>query len=198
MRYRSILKQMDCIKNEIIKYIELNLTQKRLRHTYSVASEAVKLAERYGCDTKKAELAAFCHDMFRSKPAGDLDMYVKELGLPQKLLENVNLSHGKVAAEMMKRRYHIDDKDMINAVAFHTTGRKGMSVLEKIIFLADAIEPGRNYPGVEEMRKTAYTDLDKACIMSLERTVQYVRDRGEYLDPDTEDALNDLKEKQNL
>ena len=189
---------MDCIKNEIIKYIELNLTQKRLRHTYSVASEAVKLAERYGCDTKKAELAAFCHDMFRSKPAGDLDMYVKELGLPQKLLENVNLSHGKVAAEMMKRRYHIDDKDMINAVALHTTGRKGMSVLEKIIFLADAIEPGRNYPGVEEMRKTAYTDLDKACIMSLERTVQYVRDRGEYLDPDTEDALNDLKEKQNL
>ncbi|MFR4798348.1 MAG: HD domain-containing protein, partial [Lentihominibacter sp.] len=89
-------------------------------------------------------------------------------------------------------------KDMIIAVAFHTTGRKGMSVLEKIIFLADAIEPGRNYPGVEEMRKTAYTDLDKACIMSLERTVQYVRDRGEYLDPDTEDALNDLKEKQNL
>lgn len=189
---------MDCIKAEIIKYIETNLTEKRLRHTYSVAAEAVRLAEKYGCDTQKAELAALCHDMFRSKPARELDMYVKNFGLPEKLLGNVNLSHGKVAAEMMKREYHIDDDDMINAVSFHTTGRKGMSVLEKIIFLADAIEPERNYPGVEEMRKIAYVDLDRACISSLERTVKYVGDKGEYLDPDTADALNDLKEKQSL
>ena len=82
--------------------------------------------------------------------------------------------------------------------SFHTTGRAGMSKLEKIIFLADAIEPGRNYPTVDEIRKLAYVDLDEACIASMERTVQYTRKKGEYLDPDTIDALNDLKEKRNV
>ena len=113
-------------------------------------------------------------------------------------MDNANLSHSKVAAEIMKRDYGIEDEDMINAVSFHTTGRAGMSRLEKIIFLADAIEPGRNYPSVEETRRLAYIDLDKACISSLERTVEYIRGKGEYLDPDTVNALNYLKEKQDL
>ena len=73
-----------------------------------------------------------------------------------------------------------------------------MSLLEKIVFLADAIEPGRNYPTVEETRKLAYLDLDRACISSLERTIEYINKKGEYLDPDTVDALEDLKEKRNL
>ncbi len=189
---------MDCIKNRIIEYIGKNLTEKRLAHTYAVAREAVKLAERYGADSDKAELAALFHDMFRSIGAGAVNMYVRHLGLPVRLIDNPNLAHSKIAAEIMKRDYHIQDEDIINAVSFHTTGRAGMSKLEKIIFLADAIEPGRNYPTVDEIRKLAYVDLDEACIASMERTVQYTRKKGEYLDPDTIDALNDLKEKRNL
>lgn len=190
--------QYDKARKEIIEYIEKNLKPHRLEHTYSVASEAVKLAERYGADTDKAELAALFHDMFRSTPVQVLDMYVRQLGLPKRIIDNPNLSHGKIAAAVMKKDYGIEDEDMINAVAYHTTGRAGMSKLEKIIFLADAIEPGRNYPTVEETRSMAYVDLDRACISSLERTVEYIREIGEYLDPDTLNALGDLKEKLEL
>lgn len=189
---------MGCIRSKIIEYIEHNLKEKRLKHTYSVAEEAVRLAEKYGEDCERAEFAALFHDMFRSTPVTVLNMYVRHLGLPDRLMDNANLSHSKVAAEIMKRDYGIEDEDMINAVSFHTTGRAGMSRLEKIIFLADAIEPGRNYPSVEETRRLAYIDLDKACISSLERTVEYIRGKGEYLDPDTVNALNYLKEKQDL
>ena len=175
---------MDCTKDRITEYIEQHLKAKRLKHTYSVAEEAVKLAKKYGEDPQKAEFAALCHDMV--------------FGLPERLAGNVNLSHGKVAAELLKRKYGVTDEDIINAVSFHTTGRAGMSTLEKIIFLADAIEPGRDYPSVEKLRKTAYTDLDRACMDSLAGSVEFVKSKCEYLDPDTVDALNYLKEKQNL
>lgn len=186
---------MDYIKSKITEYIEQNLKKKRLIHTYSVAEEAKKLAEIYGESQQKAEVAALCHDMFRSASAETLNMYIKQFGLSQRLINNVNLAHSKVAAEIMKREYDIKDNDLINAVSFHTTGRAGMSTLEKIIFLADAIEPNRKYPGVEETRRLAYIDLDKACISSLKRTIEYIKTKGEYLDPDTVNALNDLKEK---
>ena len=103
----------------------------------------------------------------------------------------------KQLMELANVVYGIVDEDILNAVSYHTTGRAGMSKLEKIIFLADAIEPGRNYPTVEEIRKLAYIDLNKACISSLERTVEYIKGIGEYLDPDTINAINDLKEKLN-
>lgn len=185
----------DSLKNEITAYIEKNLKEKRLKHTYSVAAEAVKLAELYGEDVQKAELAALFHDMFRSTPVSVLNMYIRQLGLPKNIMDNPSLSHGKIAAVVMKRDYGIEDEDILNAVSYHTTGRAGMSKLEKIIFLADAIEPGRNYPTVEETRQLAYIDLDLACINSLERTVEYISGIGEYLDPDTINAIKDLKEK---
>ena len=195
---RSRPTGFDDLKNEIKRYIENNLNEKRLKHTYSVVSEAKKLAAHYGEDPQKAEIAALFHDMYRSTPVSVLNMYVRQLGLPKNIMDNANLSHGKIAAVIMKRDYGIEDEDILNAVAYHTTGRAGMSTLEKIIFLADAIEPGRNYPTVEETRRLAYIDLNKACISSLERTVEYIKGIGEYLDPDTINAINDLKEKTNL
>ena len=188
----------ELLKKEIEEYIGKNLNEKRLKHTYSVAEEAVKLAKRYGADAGKAELAALFHDMYRSTPVAVLNMYIRQLGLPKRVMDNPNLSHGKIAAVIMQRDYGIEDEDILNAVAYHTTGRAGMSLLEKIIFLADAIEPGRKYPMVDEIRRLAYIDIDKACISSLERTVEYIKGIGEYLDPDTLNAINDLKENINL
>ena len=96
---------------------------------------------------------------------------------------------------MSRDIFGIDDEDILNAIAYHTTGRAGMSTLEKIIFLADAIEPGRHYLGVEEIRKVAETDLDGACILSLARTIEHVRDeKGWYLHPATVEAKEYLEE----
>lgn len=195
---RDAAGRYDAVKAQIKPYIEKHLTAHRLRHTYSVAEEAKKLAGRYNGDAEKAELAALFHDMFRSAPVAVLNRYVKQFGLSKELMDRPNLSHGKIAAVAMENDYHIDDMDLINAVSFHTTGRAGMSKLEKIIFLADAIEPLRQYPAAAEIRKLAYIDLDRACISSLSGTIGYLKERGEYLDPDTQNALNDLKEKLNL
>ncbi len=95
----------------------------------------------------------------------------------------------------MKRDFDIEDDDIINAVSYHTTGRAGMSLLEEIIYLADAIEPNRAYPGVEKLRETAQTDLDKACLLSLSNTIDFVRSSGKYLDEETILAKEYLERK---
>ena len=176
---------MDYIKKKISDHIEKNLSEKRRIHTEGVRKTAVMLAEKYGEDVDKAEVAALCHDMYRGINIDLLNDYVNQLGLDKKYLDNPNLAHGKIAAVMIKKEYGIDDQDIINAVSFHTTGRAGMSELEKIIYLADASEPGRDYPSVKQLREAVDRGLNEALIMSLERTIEYVRQQGHFLDEDT-------------
>lgn len=187
-------------KKRIIEYIERNMTEKRRIHTYAVAKEAMTLAQRYGEDVEKAELAALFHDFFRGASERSLNAYVRQLGLASAYLDNVNLAHSKVAAHIMERDYHIQDRDIINAVSYHTTGRAKMSKLEKIIYLADAIEPNRVYPGIDEIRVLADQDLDKACLKSLEHSIDYIKSRGFYLDQDTVKArdclIDEIKRKE--
>lgn len=192
---------MDSISN-IREYIDKNLSEKRKTHTYDVCSTAVRLAEKYGCDVSKAETAALLHDLYRGTPVSVLNYHVTHLGLDKKYLDNANLSHGKIAAEMIQKTFGVDDPDIINAVSFHTTGRPDMSLLEKIIYISDAMEPGRNYPGVDDIRKAAEEDIDKACLLSLSRTIDYVTSGGNYLDEDTvkakkyfQDIITDKGEK---
>ncbi|MBR5516403.1 MAG: bis(5'-nucleosyl)-tetraphosphatase (symmetrical) YqeK [Firmicutes bacterium] len=175
---------MDSIE-KIKAHIEKNFSEKRKAHTYGVVDTAIKLAEKYGCDVYKAELAALFHDLYRSMPINVLNYHVKHLELDKKYMDNSNLSHGKIAAIMIQRDFGISDEDIINAVSYHTTGRPNMSLLEKIIYIADAVEPNRNYPGVDELRRVVKEDLDKAIYMSLSRTIDYVSSEGNYLDEDT-------------
>ena len=183
-------------KDSIINYIEKNLSDKRRVHTYAVRDTALKLAEHYGESIEKAEIAALCHDMYRGMKDKVLNMYVRELGHPDKYMDNPNLAHGKIASIMIQREYDITDEDIINAVSFHTTGRAGMSKLEKIIYLADTIEPNREYPGVKEIRELAFIDLDKALLRSMENTIDYIEQRGFYLDKETIEARDYLLGKE--
>lgn len=160
------------IRQRIEAYIEGHLKPSRLLHTRGVVLEAAKLADRYGADGEKAQLCALFHDACR---------------------EAGNLEHGVLAAQLMIQDYGIEDPDMINAVRYHTTGREGMSLLEKILYLADAIEPSRSYPGVEELRRAAYENLDGACLLAMERSVRYVQDRDLTLDVNTVKALEYIK-----
>ncbi|MEG2323261.1 MAG: bis(5'-nucleosyl)-tetraphosphatase (symmetrical) YqeK [Anaerovoracaceae bacterium] len=172
---------MDSINN----YIKANVSKKRLAHIYGVAATAKVLAVRYGADEKKAETAALFHDMCKGMTTEKLNEYVVKFNLDKKYIDNKNLSHGKVAGELMKRDFHVYDEDVINAVKYHTTGRKNMSLLEKIIYLSDAIEPERDYPTVETIRKMAQEDLDKACLTSMNRSIEYIKSKGDHLDEDT-------------
>ncbi len=183
----------DSLKESIAAYIEKNASEKRKIHTEGVRQTAIKLAEKYGSSDEilkqKSELAALFHDMYRGVSTDILNYYVKHLGLDEKRYkDNANLAHGKIAAAVMMREYGITDDDLLNAVSFHTTGRPGMSLLEKIIYIADAIEPNRNYPGVDELRMSAERDIDLACLQSLTNTITYVRGENKYLDEDTINA----------
>ncbi len=183
-------------KERIEEYLERSLSEKRKRHTYAVALEAVNLAKRYGADQEKAELSALFHDMYRGKPIELLDDMVREFDLDPCYIGNSNLAHGKIAAIIMERDYGITDRDILNAVSYHTTGRAGMSLLEKVVYLADAIEPGRRYPGVDELRKLAYDNLNKACIKAMCRSISYIQSRGMELDRDTLRAKKQLMEEE--
>ncbi|MBQ9016413.1 MAG: nicotinate-nucleotide adenylyltransferase [Firmicutes bacterium] len=178
-----------------LAYIREHLKESRLAHTCRVADTAVTLARRFGADPAKAETAAIFHDMAKNMSAEEMNEQIRSFGLDEKYIDNPNLAHSKIARCLMVRDFGITDEDILNAVAYHTTGRAGMSLLEKVVFLADAIEPGRSYPSAEEIRRIADTDLDRACLCMLERTVAYLKKKGARIDTDTTDALAYLKDK---
>lgn len=177
-------------------YIRTHLKQSRYEHTLRVRDEAIRLAKRFGADPAKAETAAIYHDMAKNLPQEEMNACVRAFGLEEKYLDAPNLAHSKVAAGMMRRDFGINDPELLNAVSSHTTGRAGMGLLEKIVFLADAIEPGREYPSVDAIRALATEDLDSACICLLERTIAYLEEKGAAIDPDTEETLRYLRESE--
>ena len=178
----------ECIA-KIEEYMEFELTEKRIRHTEGVVETALKLAEKYGADPDKALLAAKCHDVCRKWDDERMNAFVTLNQLGDQYMNNINLSHSKAAAHVAKMAFRISDEDILNAISYHTTGRAGMSLLEKIIFIADAVEPNRDYPGVEALREAVWEDLDKACLMSLKGTREYVLSQGTELDGDTQEAI---------
>lgn len=183
------------LKAKILEYIRNNLKESRLQHTYRVAETAVAMARREGADVRKAEIAALLHDCARNLPPEKLNSLVEELGLPDRYRDNVNLSHSKVGAAFAGRLFNIDDREILDAISYHTTGRCRMTTLEKIVFLADAIEPGRDYPGVEAIRDAAEESLDRGCLKSLEGTIEFLKAADKFIDNDTIEAFNDIKEK---
>lgn len=187
---------MDCISNkdyrdknyrkEIEKYVRSHLSDKRWNHTVNVVSEAEKLCQMYGGDMEKCVTAAIFHDVVKELLNEELNALVRKFGFDEKYIDSPNLSHGKIAAALLKHEWGIDDEDIINAVSYHTTGRAGMSKTEKIVFIADAIEPTRVYNGVEAIRKATYEDLDRGCLKSLTDTVEHLKEKGvSYIDEDT-------------
>lgn len=188
---------MDFIsKNEkICDYLKNNLSSKRYKHVMNVAEEAQKLCDLYGGDKEKCVTASLFHDMVREKSKEELNQLVCKFNLPDKYKGNSNVSHGKVAAELMKRDWGIDDEDIINAVSYHTTGRPCMSQTEKIVFIADAIEKGRDYEGVDYLRKATYENLDKGCLAALSNTIKHLEEKGiDDIDEDTVEAEKWFKE----
>ena len=182
------------IRDALYERVMNDLSDKRRIHTLGVRDTALSMAREYGADPMKTEIAALAHDLYRGLRGDDLNMTVRELGLPDKYYDNPNLAHGKIAAIKLSEDYGIDDEEILNAVSYHTTGRRGMSKIEKIIFLADAVEPGRTYPGVEAIREAAGHGLDEGCLASMLGTIKHVTDQGAYLDEDTIEAAEFLKE----
>lgn len=177
----------------LLDKIRTRLSNKRFKHTLAVKEEAIKLAKCYGYDNKQNVIvAALLHDIGRGYDQKTMNEYVKKYNLDNIYLNNISLAHSKVGAELIKDEFHVNNKDIINAISFHTTGKEKMSLLEKIIYLADIIEPSRQFNGIETLRELSYRNIDEACLFALDLSIKHVVENKEYLHIDTLNARNYL------
>ena len=164
---------------KLTKAMEETLSGKRFQHTLGVAYTAAAMAMKYGVDMKKALVAGLLHDCAKCMSDEKLLKLSEKENIKVTDVERRNpyLLHAKVGAMLANKEYDIDDEEILNAITYHTTGRPGMTDLEKIVFVADYMEPGRDKaPNLEKVRKLAFEDLDEAVRKILKDTLKYLEE----------------------
>lgn len=177
---------------------QYGMKDKRLTHTLGVRQTAVALADRYGASMQAAGVAAMLHDIAKPLPLERMQALAREyrLTLPRDVMESANLLHGPLAAAIAEYALGIADQQVLSAIACHTAGKIGMSTLDKVLYIADAIEPNRaDYPGLSEIRALADHDLNAAVLRSMERTREYVLARGLPFSEQSQSILEDMKKQ---
>lgn len=171
------------------------LKPSRYEHSLGVEKMASELAAIYGADVEKAAFAGRYHDIAKCFDIVTSDMYIRKYDLDKKYLGNTALAHSKIAAAILENEYGVVDVDVLNAVKSHTTGRVGMSLLEEIVYVSDAIEENRNYPELKELQNEARHNLDLACLHIMNFAVDMILEKGREIDEDTLDAREFIKER---
>jgi predicted HD superfamily hydrolase involved in NAD metabolism len=181
-------------REQLLEAVREQITKHRYEHTLGVMETAIELANKYGADKKKAETAAILHDYCKFWPEDKMREIIETTpGIPKDLLEHdKELWHAHVGAEVVRRDLGIDDEEVLNAIRYHTSGRENMTLLEKVVCLADYIEPGRQFPGVEELREAAKEDLDRALAKAFGNTITFLIGREKRVYPLTVLARNSL------
>lgn len=170
------------------------LKEKRIAHVDGVERLSAALARAYGEDEYSARLAAMFHDCAKRLSLEEQLEICKRYGYEPDELErgSESLLHSKAGA-LIARYELVLPAEITEAIKWHTTGKEDMTKLEKIIYLADMIEPTRDFPGVQDIRREAARDLDSAVVMALERTIEHCRERGYSVHPNSQKALDFLK-----
>lgn len=159
----------------IISQLNEAVGSKICNHCIRTMEESEKLAKIYDVDVEKARIAGLLHDCGK--------LWDKKVD---------NLKHAKEGALLAKEKYNIHDVDILNAIRYHTTGREAMTMLEKIVYIADKIESNRKFEGVEEIRSLAYDNINDAIIKSLMSTIEYVKQRNLDIDIESVKTLDYL------
>lgn len=172
--------------------LESLTTPHTYHHSLCVKREAVRLAALYGADVDRAALAGLLHDICKNM---DKEALLQMLGnsaiiLQKEELANPSIWHGIAAGNYLRSELGIEDEQVLSAVRYHTTGRAGMSLLEKVVYLADGISEDRQYPGVENMREAVNRSLDEGMALSLKHTIMMLAEAGKPIVPDTYYAYN--------
>ncbi|MCI5538070.1 MAG: bis(5'-nucleosyl)-tetraphosphatase (symmetrical) YqeK [Oscillospiraceae bacterium] len=178
--YRAILRE--------------KLDEYRYVHSINVSETSAELARKYGADEKKAYEAGLLHDIMKNADKEETFALFEKYGVELTQLEKKSpkLWHAIAGSVYCKYELEIDDEDVISAIRYHTTGRAGMTELEKVLFTADFISADRNYNGVEEMREKAQISLDEAMTEGLRFTIDELCNALKPIHPDTIDAYNDI------
>ena len=186
---------MNCEQAEAM--VTKALSKKRFTHTVNVRDAAVAMARQYGADEQKAALAALLHDAAKELPKEELLQILRENAIIAGDAENSPppVWHGVAASILAQTRWGVEDKEVLDAIRYHTTGRPGMTKLDKIIFLSDMISAERSYPEVEELRRLARQDLDTAVTVALRYNLEWMEACGKTIDPLSRQALDDLEKR---
>ncbi len=180
-------------REALLGRVRAQMHEKRYQHTLGVAESARRLADLHGADPDKAELAGYLHDYCKCWPVEKMREILIRHDMPTELLNGEKeLWHAFAGAIVIQTELGVTDPDVLQAVRYHTTGRAGMTLLEKVVCVADYIEPNRNFPGVEEIRALAQQNLDKALAAALGGTIRFLIEQRKTVYPLTLTAYNDL------
>ncbi|GIO13508.1 hypothetical protein J19TS2_30630 [Cohnella xylanilytica] len=180
-------------REALMEATKSQMPERRWKHVLGVVDTAVELADRFGGDRDKAWLAALLHDYTKAWPIERMEKIIREQGLPPELLEHdKELWHAHVGAWVVRTEHGIDDEEVLDAIRYHTSGREGMTKLDKIVCLADYMEPGRDFPGVNKIRELAQHNLEEALLAGFDSTIRLLLDKGKRIFPLTMLARNDL------
>ena len=171
------------------KCMEHELDPRRYEHTLGVAYTAAALAMRYGADMKKAQIAGLLHDCAKnlSSEKQIRTCHKHSIAINAAAQKNPSLLHAKVGSFLAWHKYGIEDREILDAITWHTTGKPEMRLLDKILYIADYIEPGRNQaPNLPQARKLAFEDLDECLFLILRDTLAYLTASKAEVDPMTQ------------
>lgn len=178
------------------KRVSSHLDKERYEHTLGVMYTAGALAMRYHVDLEKALIAGLLHDCAKGLSSDKkLKLCEKyQLTVSESERKNPGLLHAKLGAYIAKTKYGIDDMEIVDAIAYHTTGRPEMTLLDKIVYIADYIEPNRNEaPNLDEVRALAFQDMDACLYVILKDSLAYLETKNEVVDPRTEQTYQYYK-----
>lgn len=180
---------------EVIKQdLKKTMSTYRYQHSLRTMEIALSLAEKYHCDKTKIAVVALVHDIAKEFSDEENKQIIIKYQLPKELLasENKKFLHAHIGACFAKEKYHLDE-EMTQAIKYHPTGREGMTTFEKIIYLADKIEPGKKYPLIKVERKLAYQNLDQAVVFCLETKINKLKSENKPVYQETLQTLQSLK-----
>jgi len=179
---------------EMKLYLKANLMEKRYAHTLGVADTARKLAKLNGVSEEAAEIAGLAHDVAKNLSKEKMKELMIENNIALSKIEenNANLWHSIIAPIEAKDKLKIEDEEILDAIRWHTTGKENMSTLAKIIYIADMIEPSRNFPGVDDIRKITFEDLDRGVYRGLTHSIEFLLIKNLLIDENTMKARNYL------
>lgn len=177
---------------EMLIGLEKILSKERYQHSIRVMNTCENLGRIYGADVQKVKIAGLLHDCARELSRQELIDIVKKNGQVISVVEDLQtvLLHAKAGGAFARDHFGVLDKEIISAISLHTTGKPNMSLVEKILFIADFIEPNRNFSGIDEIRNMAYNDIDKTLIVVLKNIIMYVVENGFLLHTSTVEAYN--------
>lgn len=173
-------------RDELVRKLHAALTDHRFQHVLRVEQTAMDLAELNGVNVEKAAIGGLVHDYAKQRPDADFIKAIKEYQLDPELLHYGNaIWHGVVGWLFVKNELQITDIDILNAVRYHTVGHQYMTPLEQIVYMADYIEPGRDFPGVDEARQITMNNLQDGVAYQTKQTLEYLVAHNKPVFPQT-------------